>query len=193
MKDTFKRKTVWLAIAVLAVCVCKSARAQTPAPPNPSQDAQPQGVQPPNLEAELNLTSEQIKRWRALNRELRLEEQAANLRLRLAERALADAMELPNPSEELIKQRAKEFADAQSAVTQQRALRQARVLQILTPEQRIKLREIRKMQAARRDGNQRRGQPPINGLDQRRGLPRNANIQALTPAQRRALRRQQKP
>jgi Spy/CpxP family protein refolding chaperone len=191
MKDTFKGKAILLAVVIIVVGAFKSASAQTP-PANSAQDVQPQAGQTPNLQTELNLTPEQIEKWRALNRELRDEEQAAGLRLRHARRALADAMESPNPSEELIKQRAKELADAQSAITQQQALRQARVLQLLTPEQRIKLREIRKAQATMRERNQRDGQRNLNGLNQRRGVPRNANIQTLTPRERRVLRQQQR-
>ena len=65
------------------------------------------------------------------------------MKVREAKRASADAMEAPTPNEDLIKQRAKELADAQSTMTQLQALRQARVLQILSPEQRVKLRTSR--------------------------------------------------
>jgi len=65
----------------------------------------------------------------------------------------------------IIKQRAKELADAQSAMTQLQALRQARVLQMLTPEQRVKRREIRQRNQALR-----RQQQAPNGLDQRQQL-----------------------
>ena len=123
-----------------------------------------------------------------MNQELRPQEVAGNLKVREAKRALAEAMEAPSPNEDLIKQRAKEFADAQSAMTQLQALRQARVLQILTPDQRVKLKEIKEKNQAIRQ-NQRQS---VNGLNQRQQLKRG-NAALLTPAQRRALRRQQKP
>jgi hypothetical protein len=78
-------------------------------------------------------------------------------------------------------------------MTQLQALRQARMLQILTPEQRVKLKDIRDNQRrqnqALRRGNQ---QQTVNGLNQRQQLKRQ-NAPLLTPAERRALRRQQKP
>ena len=86
-----------------------------------------------------------------------------------------------------IKQRAKEVADAQSAVTQLQALRQARVLQMLTPEQRVKLKEIRERAQATRQ--ERQG---ANALAPRQQMRRNANAPLLTPEQRKALRQQQK-
>src|SRR5436305_5463504 len=107
-----------------------SVSAQTSTQQPQTQDApQTQTTQAPNLQAELGLTPDQIQKWRALNQELRPQEVAGNLKVREAKRALAEAMEAPSPNEDLIKQRAKEFADAQSVMTQLQALRQARVLQ----------------------------------------------------------------
>lgn len=167
-----------------------SVKAQTVTQQPQTQDAtQTQLTQAPNLQTELGLTPDQIQKWRALNQELRPQEVAGNLKVREAKRALADAMEAPTPNENLIKQRAKELADAQSAMTQLQALRQARVLQILTAEQRVKLREIRERNQANRRAIQQQG---VNGLNQQQQLKR-ANNPLLAPAQRRAIRRQQKP
>jgi Spy/CpxP family protein refolding chaperone len=169
-----------------------SVQAQTATPQPPTQDAtQTQTTQAPNLQTELGLTPDQIQKWRMLNQELRPQEVAGNLKVREAKRALADAMEAPTPNEDLIKQRAKELADAQSAMTQLQALRQARVLQILTPEQRVKLREIKEKNQAIKRANQQQG---VNGLNQRQQQRlKRQNAPLLTPAERRALRRQQKP
>src|SRR6185503_15932574 len=98
-----------------------------------------------------------------------------------------EAIESPNHNEDLVKQRAKDLADAQSAVTQLQALRQSRVLQILTPEQRVKLKQLREERA--RDS--RRQQQQVNAFDQRERLRRNSNAPLVTPAQRKALRQQQ--
>ena len=107
--------------------------------------------------------------------------------LRQTRVALNEAMESQPTNEEVIKQRAKEVADAQSAVTQLQALRQARVLQMLTPEQRVKLKAIREQAQAIRQ--QRQG---ANALAPRQQMRRNANAPLLTPEQRKALRQQQK-
>jgi len=139
----------------------------------------------------LNLTPDQIQKIRGINAELRDQRQAANLRLRLSQRALAEAVESPTPNEALIEQRSREVADAQAATIRLRSLTEARILQVLTPEQRIKLREIRQQnQALRRANNQ---QMPANGLGRRRDGPqqRNNNGMPLGPRQRRVIRQQQ--
>ena len=181
---------IWLAAILLLASV--STRAQTAAPNQTAQQTPPTNVatQPPpaqNLPAELGFTPQQEQQWREIAREFRTQEMAATLKQRQARQALNEAMESANPNEDLIKQRAKELADAQSAVTQLQALRQARVLQILTPEQRVKLKEIR----ARTQGL-RREQRGENALAPNQQLRRNSNAPLLTPAQRKALRQQQK-
>jgi Spy/CpxP family protein refolding chaperone len=173
-----------LPLLLLVTSICVQVRAQNPTPQNPTTTAEAQTI--PNLIASLNLTPEQIQKWRAINADLRPEQQAANQRLREARRALAEAVESPTSSEELIKQRAKEVSEAQASTTQLQALREARILQMLTPEQRIKLKEMRQRnQALRREASQQR---PGNGLRQRQpGL--NAQP-GPGPNQR---KRQQKP
>ena len=189
MKDKINAPFILFAVAFLLVCAFASTQAQTTAQQMPAPNsAATQTTQAPNLQAELNLTPEQIQKWRAMNMELREQETAGNQKLFQARRALADAMESPNPNEEVIKQRARELADARSTMIQLQALRQARMLQILTPEQRVKLREIRE----RNQALKRQQQPPP-GLGQRQQLKRGANGPSTTPAQRRALRQQPKP
>ena len=195
MKVETKVLSRWISFAVLLLVVgaFAQATAQTATPQQSQTDpAQMRANQAPDL-AQLNLTPEQIQKWRAINAELKEGQQAANVRLRQARRALAEAIESPTTNEELIKQRAKEVSEAQAATTQLQALRQARILQMLTPEQRTKLREIRQQNmATRRPNNQ---QLPRNGLGRRQdGLPRNANSAApLGPRQRKLIRQQQKP
>src|ERR1041385_3060360 len=190
-----KNKTTNVLIPLLAIIfilagTLVSVQGQTTTPQPQTQDAtQTQTTQAPNLQTELGLTPDQIQKWRALNQELRPQEVAGNMKVREAKRALAEAIEAPSPNEDQIKQRAKELADAQSAMTQLQALRQARVLQILTPEQRVKLKEIKEKNQAIRRANQQQG---LNGLNQRQQLKRS-NAPLLTPAQRRAIRRQQRP
>lgn len=167
-----------------------SIQAQTATQQTQTQDAtQNQVTQAPDLQTELSLTPDQIQKWRAMNRELRPQEVAGTVKVQQAKLALAEAMEAQNPNEDVIKQRAKELADAQSVMTQLQALRQARMLQILTPDQRVKLKEIRERRQAIKRANQQQG---VNGVNQRQQLKRQ-NAPLLTPAERRAVRRQQKP
>lgn len=194
-KQITTRKNLIALAALLLLTLSLQATAQTPAQPSqvePTQTQTTQAVQAPDVFGQLNLTPEQIQKVRSINMELRDERQAANLKLRQAQRALTMAVESPTPDEALINQRSREVAEAQAATIRLRSLTEARVLQTLTPEQRIKLREIRQQnQAARRANGQ---QTPRNGMGQRQnGLPRNGNAaQPLGPNQRKILRRQQR-
>ena len=189
MKHT--RTSLITLTALLLLTISARSRAQTANPQNPSEPVQAQ--QPPtqatmaDMIGQLGLTPEQIQKWRAIDLELRDQQQSANMRLRQAQRALVEAIESPTPNEELVKQRAKEVSDAQAATTQLQALREARILQVLTPEQRVKRREIReRIQAQRRANQQQR-----NGLGRQNGL-RNNNP-AFRPNQQRKTQRQQLP
>src|SRR5260370_38606878 len=92
-------KCISLAVLLLFAGSFKSTKAQTATSQNPTQDTPPaQAVQAPNLQAELNLTPEQIQKWRAINAELKDQQQAANQRLRLARPALARRGESPDPA-----------------------------------------------------------------------------------------------
>ncbi|MGZ8844374.1 MAG: Spy/CpxP family protein refolding chaperone [Pyrinomonadaceae bacterium] len=167
------------------------ASAQTTQTQNATEPVQaPTQNQPANPFAGLDLKPDQIQKIRMINAELKDERQAAALRLRQTQRALNDAIESPTPNESLIEQRSREVAAAQAQTIRLRSLTEARVLQVLTPEQRVRLREMQRRSLAARSGRQ---QQTPNGLDRRQGLRGNANNPVLTPAQRRALRRQQKP
>lgn len=148
----------WGLVAVFATVLVTGAlnpaTAQTPDPQSPNsvqtgQTQANQAVQVPDL-AQLNLTPEQIQRIRAINAELKDQRQAANQRLRLAQRALAEAMESPNQNEGLIDQRSREVAEAQAATFRLRTLSEFRILQVLTREQRLRLREMRQQAMERR-------------------------------------------
>jgi Spy/CpxP family protein refolding chaperone len=170
---------IWIAI-ILAFGSLAVTHAQTPL-------QNQNGQQTPQNNA-LGFTPQQIQQWREINREFRNQEGNATFKLRQTRMALNEAMESQPTNEAVIKQRAKEVADAQSAVTQLQALRQARVLQMLTPEQRVKLKEIRERAQAIRQ--ERQG--TTNALAPRQQMRRNANAPLLTPEQRKALRQQQK-
>src|SRR5260370_42604327 len=137
----------WIPFAVLLLLAgaLAQANAQTAAPEQSQAiPAQKPANQTVNGQEALNLTPEQIKKWRAINAELKDQQQAANLRLHQARRALAEAIESASSNEELVKQRAKEVSEAQAATNELQALRQTRIHQMLTTEQRINLKEVQK-------------------------------------------------
>ena len=168
-----------------------SLRAQTPQPQPTTDVVQQQPQQQVNnveqMLGPLNLTADQAQQIRRIYSEVRDERQAANLRLRLAQRALSEAIQSPPPNEGLIEQRSKEVADAQANTIRLRSLTEARILQVLTQEQRMRLRQLRQQaQMLRRNQqNPRIRQGDGNALQQ------NQNRNALTPRQRRLLRQQQ--
>jgi Spy/CpxP family protein refolding chaperone len=152
-----------------------------------------QAQTPGNDLAQLNLLPEQIQKIRTINADLKDQRQAANQKFRQSQRALSEAVESPTPDEALINQRSHELADAQANSIRLRSLAESRILQVLTPEQRVRLREIRQRnQALRREGNQ--PQLPGNVMRRRQqGLQRNANLPPLRPNQRKAVRTATKP
>lgn len=169
-------------------------QSQTPNQPDlgQTQTTQTQGAQANQLPdfRLLNLTPDQIQKIREINLALRDERQAANLKLRQAQRSLAEAVESPTPNEDLIAQRSREVAEAQANTIRLRSVTEARILQVLTPEQRMRLRDMRQRNQALRRANQQQQNP--NGLGPRQGL-RKQNAPLLSPAQQKAIRRPQKP
>ena len=194
MKDKNQKLSRWILVTglLLLASAFPRANAQTTAPQQSQTDSAQMQASPVNQApdlGQLNLTPEQIQKIRGINAELRDQRLAANQHLGLAQRALAEAIESPNPDEKLIDRRSHEVADAQAATIRLRSLTEARILQVLTPEQRIRLREMRQRnKALRRDGSQL----PRNGLGRRPdGLQRNTNTPSpLTPRQRRLIRQQ---
>jgi Spy/CpxP family protein refolding chaperone len=180
-----------LAAAAVLLVGSDSLRAQTPEPqPTPTNVVQQQRRQMNQIEQmlrPLNITPDQEERIRAIYSEMADERQGANRRLRLAHRALSEAIQSPTPNEALIEQRSKEVADAQATTIRLRSLTEARVLQVLTQEQRVKLRELQAQ-------TQRRNQQNPRGLGRgQNALRPNQTNPPLTPRQRRLMRQQQQP
>jgi len=188
-------KLAALALTVVLFGLAGGIAAQTTQTENSSPMVQRQAADlPANQMTDLrplDLKPDQIQRIRAINMELKDERQAANFKLRQAQRALTEAIESPSPDETLIAQRSREVAAAQSNTIRLRSVTEARILQVLTPEQRTRLREMRQQNMALRRERQQ-GAP--NGVNQRQqGLQQRApNNSLLTPAQRRALRSPQR-
>ena len=192
MRNKSKLRSCGLSLAILllligAGTITRAQTAQNPLDPAQTQ-TQTQANQVPDF-GPLNLTPDQIQRIRTINAELKDQRQAAIQHLRQAQRALTEAIESPTPNEAWIDQRSHEVADAQATTIRLRSLTEARILQVLRPEQRVRLREMRQRnQALRRGGNQ---QFPRNGPNRRQDGVRGNN-NSLTPMQQRRLMRQQR-
>lgn len=185
--------TLMMKLALLAsLIVFGSTQAAAQSAPTQTQPTQEQPQTQMNAPADLrflDLTPDQIQKIRSINAELKDQRQAAVMRMRQAQRALAEAVESPTPDEALISQRSRELAEAQANTIRLRSLTEARILQVLTPEQRVKLRVMREQNMARRRALQQQS----NGAGRQQGLQRGPNTQMMTPQQRRLLRRQQRP
>src|SRR5438309_572284 len=89
-------RILFLPILLLAT-IGVQVRAQTPTPQNPVEPAQTQMQTQPNQAnqlpdfTELNLSPDQIQKIRAINAELKDQRQAAGMKLRQAQRAMAEA------------------------------------------------------------------------------------------------------
>ncbi len=157
---------------------------------NQAQTNQPNPI--PDL-GPLNLTPDQVQKIKIIYADTKDQRQAVNIRIRQAQRSLAEAIDSSTPNETLIEQRSRELADARADAARLRSLTEARLLhEVLTPEQRVRLREMRqRAQANQRARNQ---QGPRNTLGPQNGLPRNTNApQTLKPNQRKLMKQQQKP
>ncbi|MFZ0751888.1 MAG: Spy/CpxP family protein refolding chaperone [Pyrinomonadaceae bacterium] len=167
-----------------------SLRAQTPQPQATSTDVVQQHRRQMNqidqMLRPLNITPDQEERIQAIYDEMAEERQAATRRLRLAHRALSEAIQSPTPNEALIEQRSKEVSDAQATTIRLRSLTEARILQVLTQEQRMKLRQLRAQAQT-----QRRNQQNQRGLGRDQNALRPNQTTPLTPRQRRLMRQQQ--
>ena len=155
MKEASKRIPQIAALLTLLLLAPLSIqlRAQTPVNQNPvatQPTAQPplQQLTLKQMLDRLNLTPDQIQRIRAINTDLGPERQAANQRFRQARMALTAAVEAPNPDEKLIDQRSRELGEAQAIQARLNSLAEARIRQVLTPEQ---LEQIRIMRAQRQE------------------------------------------
>lgn len=186
MKQAPNKLFQFIGAAAMLVAIGISIQAQDTPQQNSGSAGQTQADQ---MLGPLNLTQDQIHKIRSINAELREERDAANLRLRLAQRSLREAIQSPAPDETLISQRSKEVADAQANTIRLRSLTEARILQVLTPDQRLKLRDLRQRALLRRNGNQQ--QFPGAGQRRQNALQRNQNPNALTPRQQRRLMQQQ--
>jgi Spy/CpxP family protein refolding chaperone len=122
----------------------------------------------PNLFAELGLSPDQLNQIRRINRERRPRMIDARRALGEAQRNLDMAIYADIVSEPDVQARIKEFQSAEAELARVRFESELSIRKVLTPEQLVRFREIRRRFAEerRRNGNQRR-------MNRRgRGIPR---------------------
>ena len=156
LKDFFTAGRLALFGLALLLCpFCLTAGAQQEEP-EAQQQASPQNpARAANLMQRLNLTQEQRRQLREIRRQSEAELRAHTRRVRLARRALDEAIYADTVNEALIEQRARELSAAQSALVRLRAATELKIRQLLTDEQLRLFRDLRR-QAQRRQMLQRR-------------------------------------
>ena len=155
------------------------------------QDPSPGGPPPdgPDLIGQLELTQDQIRSIRLINRDTKDQRAALGLRLREANRALQDAIHAPNLDEGLIEERLQELATAQNAQLRHRIQTELRIRRVLSAAQIAKWHEL-SLQAGeimRQNRNAGQQRPGDGGLrpNQRNGIaplnPRRGDLRNRRP------------
>ncbi|MDT5262774.1 MAG: periplasmic protein CpxP/Spy [Acidobacteriota bacterium] len=180
--------TGFVLMLLLLIVPSQTCAQEQDAQPARQAGTQPQGGSGNNLMQQLNLTPEQRAQLREIRNQDEPETRALTRRMRLARRALEEAIYSDASNEELIQQRTHELSDAQAALVQHRAATELKVRRILTNEQLQSFRNLRQ-EAQRRQQMQRRqrrnGQQPQSGvLDQ---SPAGANTPADSTREPRPL------
>lgn len=135
------------------------------------QPGQPRAERRPNLLQELGLSPEQIDAVRRINQQRKPAEQAARRRFQDAQRALNMAIYGESVDDADVQAKLSEFQAAQSELARIKFTNELAVRRVLTPDQLIKFRELRRRFAEAREEfqNRPRGDRPLRPF--RRGLP----------------------
>ena len=154
LKDFFtigRLTTAAFGLALLLFPLCAGAQEQQPDAPQ----QQPRPARAQNLMQRLNLTPEQRRQLREIRRQSEPELRANTRRVRLARRALDEAIYADAVDDAVVEQRASELSAAQTALVRLRASTELKVRRVLTAEQLRLFRDLRR-QAQQRLMLQRR-------------------------------------
>ncbi len=162
-KNPFVEAIFILLLSLTAVAV--SAQTDAP-PPTEAQNFQP--AERPRLLESLNLSDEQVREIRLINRTRRPVMQQAQINWREAQRELDAAIYADEASEEEIQRRVKRAQNAQADLIKERATTEYLIRRVLTAEQLEKFRILRERfrQGVGRGGQQPRR--PFKRLRQQR-------------------------
>jgi Spy/CpxP family protein refolding chaperone len=167
---------IFLLIASIAT-FASAVHAQVGPPPQDAAQFEPQADRP-NLLENLGLRQDQIRQIRIMNRHRKPVMEAAQHRLREANRALDMSIYGDALDEEAVQARLKEFQRAQGEVARIRFQNELELRKILTPEQLGRFRVLRaRLAEARRNAQERRQGPAAERPLQRiRQLPNRQRV-----------------
>jgi hypothetical protein len=158
-----------------------AVQAQPPQDPAPNQSR----ANTPDVTEELRLTPDQIRGIREIQRETREERAAIGMRLRLANRALNEALDAVELDENLVEQRIQEFTTAQAAQFRFRVRTEMRIRRLLNSAQLARWQELRIQTGdlmRSPDGNPRPNRPVGDALrPNRNGLAPRGNQPVRNP------------
>jgi Spy/CpxP family protein refolding chaperone len=161
-------------VFILLTLGAMAALAQAPAEP-PKTDGAPPKEERPNLLAALGLSPEQVQQIRQMNQERKPAMQEAQRRLRISIRDLDMAIYGDSISDADFDAKLKEHQAAQAEVARLRFEGELAIRKVLTPEQLIHFRDIRRRFAEARENFQKERKMqdtplhrPLNGQQPRR-------------------------
>ena len=161
-------------VFILLTLGAMTALAQAPAEP-PKTDGAPTKEERPNLLAALGLSPEQVQQIRQMNQERKPAMQEAQRRLRISIRDLDMAIYGDSISDADFDAKLKEHQTAQAEVARLRFEGELAIRKVLTPEQLIHFRDIRRRFAEARENFQKERKMqdtplhrPLNGQPPRR-------------------------
>jgi Spy/CpxP family protein refolding chaperone len=135
---------VLFGLTLVLLPLCANVEAQEQDEPQAQQQATPeQPARALNLMQRLNLSREQRQQLREIRRESEAEMRAHTRRVRLARRALDEAIYADAVDDALIEQRSRELSAAQSALVHLRAATELKIRRLLSDEQLRLFRNLR--------------------------------------------------
>jgi Spy/CpxP family protein refolding chaperone len=147
---------LFLILVTTAISVA-AVHAQDDPPPEDAAEMDRPNLRRPNLLAELGLSAEQVRRIRRMNQERRPMMVQAQERMRMARENLDLAIYSDSVSDADFQARLKEFQTAEAELARLRFEGEMSVRKLLTPEQLVRFRDLRRRFAEqRRDMRQQR-------------------------------------
>lgn len=166
-----KNAKLFLLFLMVLTAVVTGASGQGVPPPEGDSPDERADERRPNLLAELGLSREQIQQIRRMNQERRPTMMQARRRMQDANRALDMAIYRDSVNDEEFHARLKDVQSAQADLARLRFESELSVRKVLTPEQLVRFRELRRRFAEAREGEMRDrrmrrdggGLPPARG------------------------------
>ena len=140
-------------------------------PPNPQRSDVRPGEGRRDIMAELGLSQDQMQQFRKLGAAHRPLMNAAQQRLRDANRELDMAIYADTVSDEVVRGKLKAFQDAQAEVNRLRFTNELDIRKILTQDQLVRFREMRRRFGEMRERQMRDNGRPGDGMPRRDGPP----------------------